>query len=147
MFSGKSLAVFISIGPIIGALSTGPTPKVDLIDFLLLAYMFGSHIAAITWVIYSSVFMLLHEASFKYQIIEKIFFEYFPFFWSSLIAAIAGYLAVALFVCASGFSITSSFAKCTAYVFQDAWGVTILPGAICGLIATIFLEDKRYVRR
>jgi hypothetical protein len=147
MFSGKSLAVFLSIGPLVGALSTGVTLAGGTPLILLPIYVFGGFIAAITWAIYSLAFSLLHEASFKYQIIEKTFFEYFAFFWSSLIAAIAGYLALTLLFCGTGSNITGNPAKCAINIIQNAWGVTLLPGAICGLIATVFLEDKRYVRR
>ena len=80
MFSGKSLAVFLSIGPLVGALSTGVTLAGGTPLILLPIYVFGGFIAAITWAIYSLAFSLLHEASFKYQIIEKTFFESFAFF-------------------------------------------------------------------
>ncbi|MGF0336822.1 hypothetical protein [Ectopseudomonas toyotomiensis] len=147
MFSGKSLAVFLLVGPLIGALSTGDTFKGGMPFILIPIYIFGGFFAAITWVIYSAIYSLLHEASFKHQIIDKVFFDSFSFFWSAFFAAVAGYASFTFFTCATASSIMGGPAKCAFHVLQNEWGMTFIPGAICGFIGTIFLEDERFVRR
>lgn len=146
MFSVKSLAVFFLLGPLIGAFSVGMLSAKGASGLLLFAYLYGGFVAIITWVSYSTVFSLLHEASFKSEIIEKIFFESYPFISSSLIAAVAGYLTVTFFICTVGTSNIGGLPKCATLVAQDMWEITFLPGAICGFIATIFLAEKRYIR-
>lgn len=147
MFSKKSLAVFFLFGPLIGALGAGETFKYGMPFMLIPIYVVGGYFAATTWVMYSVIFRALHELSFKYSVIDKIFFESFAIFWSAFFAAICGYASFSLFTCASSFRILAGAASCAIHIFQHAWGVTILPGAICGAIGTPFLEDGRFIRR
>lgn len=143
MYSLKTLFTFLIIGPFIGGIAAGWKPGASTVIWPMV-YVVGGSLAIAAWLIYSTVFQLLHEASYRVSIIDRIVFDSVPFLWGTLVGASAGYTIFTMFACGHALE---GLASCSAKIMPSTWGMAFAPGAICGAIGSIFLEDGRYVRR
>jgi len=144
MFPWQSLLLFVLVGPIIGAIGTGETIKGMT---LLPIYLFGGLFAAITWLGYSVFFAILDSLSVKYSFIDFVFFKSFVFLWGAVFASISGFALFSLIACGSSSWLYGGNINCIIHIFNNQWGMVIVPAAICGSFGTIFLDSDALIRR
>lgn len=140
MFSARALAVFVGIGPLIGAFGTGESFTDGLPLALIPVYVIGGIVAVCAWTIYSAIFSILHFALPIHSRAAVIVYGPYLFLWSALIGALCGLAVVSSYSCANSWLVYPR--NCVADTLARFWGLSVLPGAICGSLAARFIDTR-----
>jgi hypothetical protein len=140
MFSPRALAVFMGIGPLIGAFGAGESFFDGLPFVLIPIYLVGSIVAVCAWMIYSAIFSVLHFALPIHSRAAVIVFGPSLLLWSALIGALCGLAVVSSYSCANSWLVYPR--NCVADTLARFWGLSVLPGAVCGSLAARFINRR-----
>lgn len=139
-FSGRVLLLFVFVGPAIAALGIGESPRASEWLFILpVLYLIGSFIALCTWVLFSLIFISLAA-------IEKCSHTPISSMLSMLIittfvAGLSGYFVWAVLGCSLSGWVLGGFSTCLKVVLYRDYAVSVLPGALCGLLSVLFWHN------
>ena len=142
MFSWKVLAIFVGIGPFIGAIGIGESFSDGLPFILVPIYMIGGIAAALAWAMYSIIFTVVHNAVTSHTRVARVLFGPFLIIWSAIIGGLCGLAAVASYSCANSW--LSHPQNCVIDTLLRFWGISVLPGVLCGAFAAPHIERRRH---
>ena len=144
MYSKGSLMIFLLVGPLVAGLAMGGG-RPGAGSAWPIIYVFGLPFAGASWLIYSTVFHALHKVVPTSPVIGRLLFGNISFLLGGLVGAAAGYLLFTWFGCSRGLAASGPW-SCALQSFTDHWGLSVLPGAICGGISSANVVDRRAPR-
>ena len=139
--TGKALLVFAFLGPMIGLFATGENVSSGIPWVLIPTYIFGGPIAVQSWLLYSlamSALVRLGARSF-------IGLENKPpllFALGAIVGATVGFAVFNAIACNSGRWLFGGWLGCFANSLNKFALLSLLPGGICGGVATFFFRKK-----
>lgn len=142
MYSGKALAVFVGIGPLIGAIGSGGFLWAAMPIALIPIYITGGIAAILAWAIHASVFSAINLAVERDTKIDRIVFGTSLLFWSALVGAFCGFITIASYSCVNSWIVYPR--NCVIDTLDRFWGISILPGMFCGAFVTPIIWARRH---
>lgn len=136
VYSTRALMLFVVIGPLVALLSTSDASGAVKAGILPVFYFIGSLLATMCWVLFSLTYTALRrfqERSGSEAIVSS---EWFTIALGPIVGAAAGYLVTGMATCLSVQRI-APWGECAMVLIERDYGITLLPGMICGLLATL----------
>jgi hypothetical protein len=142
-FSGKVLAFFILIGPLIGLLGTGESVGGNKVLFALpFVYLIGGAFALTTWILFSASFAFIALVESRGSLPKACFSPVALAVVAGLVGGTSGYVVWTTLGCSASGWVHGGWVPCLRVSVWRDYGISILPGFACGLFS-VLLWHKR----
>ncbi|WKB50832.1 hypothetical protein [Eleftheria terrae] len=136
VYSKRALVLFVVVGPLVALFSTSDAAGAIKAGILPVLYLIGSVLAAMCWVLFSFTFAALARLQEQSGPQSLVSTEWFTILLGPVVGAAAGYLITGMTTCSSVQRI-ARLSECAMVLIERDYGITLLPGMICGLLATL----------
>lgn len=135
------LAIFVFIGPVIGAISTGEFFSKGVTPLVLIpVFIFGGALAVWTWILYSIVMSTLIKAQNRMNLVGPEYDLMVFAVIGALVGAVISFVIFNLAACGSGRFLFGGWIGCFGNTIDKYLILSTLPGAACGGISALFIE-------
>ena len=137
-FTRAAFLVFLLLGPSVPFLSSGEGARALTAGAFIFIYIFGVPFALVAWVGYSASLLIYYSISERQTgqphslpwLVEVLIRAALGAFW--------GFAVWTTFNCSIGRDIVGGWGPCFARSLTAQYSISLIPGAVCGALASIF---------
>ena len=136
-YNPRLLVTFVLAAPLLAIIGAGALEELPRSpEMLFPAYLMGSVFTLAAWIVYSLQFQLLELLTRSTPILGS---NGALFIASPIFGLVAGYSIFILLICGSSSWVHGGWTNCMIVCAVRDWKVSLLPGALCGLLASFFV--------
>lgn len=109
---------------------------------LIPIYLFGGFVAFAAWCIYAPAMSFCVSIASRTTFLKSGPIGGYILVIGVATGALAGFLVYTVFVCALAKWVAGGWGACFAHSIAKQWGISLLPGIICGATATLFIAKS-----